>query len=221
MARPQSISDETLLDATRAVIRERGASTTTAEIAERAGVSEGTLFHRFGTKQKLYRAALESLRPAWAETIQSRVGRGDVYDELEALAMDVLAFMDELMPLLSLSAAMSEEQRARSEGIEGKKRGERRVAAYFEAEIKLGRLAPIDPEVLAFTFLGAIHSYAFNRFMQPDPRALAMPERAFVRALVQLLRGGTVPSTDTHGSRDPHGAHDAHAPGRRRSTRES
>lgn len=197
MARPQSISDETLLDATRAVIRERGASSTTAEIAERAGVSEGTLFHRFGSKQKLYRAALVTMRPEWVETIEQRVGRGDVFDEIEGLAMDVLAFMDELMPLLSLSAAMTEEQRSRSEGIEGKKRGERRVAAYFEAEIQLGRIAPHDPEVLAFTFLGALHSYSFNRFMQPDPRVLVMPASTFVRGLVQLMRGGLAPAQPT------------------------
>jgi AcrR family transcriptional regulator len=194
MARPQSITDETLLEATRAVIRERGASSTTAEIAERAGVSEGTLFHRFGSKQKLFRAVLETLQPAWMHTIEGRVGSGDVFEQIEAIAMDLLEFMDELMPLLALSAAMNEEQRARSGGIEGKKHGERKIAAYFEAEIRLGRIAPHDPEVIAFTFLGALHSYAFNRFMQPDPRVLALPEKTFVRGLVQLMRGGLEPA---------------------------
>lgn len=190
-----------MLDATRSVIRERGASTTTAEIAERAGVSEGTLFHRFGTKQKLYRAALESLPVPWAATLESRVGRGAVFDELEALALDVLRFMDELMPLLSLSASMTEEQRARSKGIEGKRFGERAVAAYFGAEIRLGRLLPHDPEVIALTFLGALHSYAFNRYMQPDPRVLALPEKTFVRGLIQLLRGGLDPASISHRKR--------------------
>jgi AcrR family transcriptional regulator len=194
MARPQSITDETLLEATRAVIRERGASSTTAEIAERAGVSEGTLFHRFGSKQKLFRAVLDTLRPTWIDTIETRVGSGDVFEQIEALALDLLEFMDELMPLLALSAAMNEEQRARSGGIEGKKLGERKIAAYFEAEIRLGRVAPHDPEVIAFTFLGALHSYAFNRFMQPDPRVLALPEKSFVRGLVQLMRGGLEPA---------------------------
>jgi AcrR family transcriptional regulator len=194
MARPQSITDEKLLEATRAVIRERGASSTTAEIAERAGVSEGTLFHRFGSKQKLFRAVLETLRPAWMDTIEGRVGSGDVFEQIEALAMDLLEFNDELMPLLALSAAMNEEQRARSSGIEGKKHGERKIAAYFEAEIRLGRIAPHDPEVIAFAFLGALHSYAFNRFMQPDPRVLALPEKTFVRGLVQLMRGGLEPA---------------------------
>lgn len=194
MARPQSIADETLLDATRAVIRERGASTTTAEIAERAGVSEGTLFHRFGTKQKLFRAALATLVPAWRDTLDARVGRGEVFDELTSLAHAMLEFMHELMPLLMFAANRGEEQRSHGEGIDGKRHAERALIAYFDAEIRLGRLAPADAEVVAFTFLGAIHNYAFNRFMQPDPRALSLPEATFVRGLIQLLRGGLEPT---------------------------
>jgi hypothetical protein len=41
MARPVTISDEQILDAARAVFTEKGPRATTAEIAERAGVSEG------------------------------------------------------------------------------------------------------------------------------------------------------------------------------------
>ncbi|MFO0558213.1 MAG: helix-turn-helix domain-containing protein [Polyangiales bacterium] len=201
MARPQSIADETLLDATRAVIRERGASTTTAEIAERAGVSEGTLFHRFGTKQKLFRAALLTLRPVWRERLEARVGRGDVFDELTSLAHEILEFMHELMPLLMFAANRSEEQRSHGEGIDGKRQTERALAAYFEAEARLGRIAPTDAEVLAYTFLGAIHNYAFNRYMQPDPRAMSLPEATFVRGLIQLLRGGLEPPKPAHRAR--------------------
>ena len=60
MARPVTISDEQILDAARAVFTEKGPRATTAEIAERAGVSEGILFKRFGNKAGLHRVAMSS-----------------------------------------------------------------------------------------------------------------------------------------------------------------
>jgi AcrR family transcriptional regulator len=136
---------------------------------------------------------LDTLRPTWIDTIETRVGSGDVFEQIEALALDLLEFMDELMPLLALSAAMNEEQRARSGGIEGKKLGERKIAAYFEAEIRLGRVAPHDPEVIAFTFLGALHSYAFNRFMQPIPACSRCPRKASFEASCSSCAAGSSP----------------------------
>ena len=50
MARPTVIRDEQILDAARIVFLERGVLATTAEVAQRAQVSEGSLFKRFKTK---------------------------------------------------------------------------------------------------------------------------------------------------------------------------
>src|SRR5436305_3431267 len=58
MARPQSIRDEDILEAARAVFLEGGYQATTAQVAERAGVSEGSLFKRFKSKDDLFRAAM-------------------------------------------------------------------------------------------------------------------------------------------------------------------
>ena len=58
MARPTSIKDETIVAAAREVFLERGIQATTAEVAERAGVSEGSVFKRFKTKSELFRAAM-------------------------------------------------------------------------------------------------------------------------------------------------------------------
>lgn len=50
MARPVAIHDPTILDAAREVFLLRGAAATTAEVARRAGVSEGSIFKRYRTK---------------------------------------------------------------------------------------------------------------------------------------------------------------------------
>ena len=52
--RPPSITDEAILDAARAVFVEEGVGATTAKIAERAGISESVLFHRYKTKEALF-----------------------------------------------------------------------------------------------------------------------------------------------------------------------
>ena len=56
--RPRLISDEQLLAVAREVFLERGIQATTGEVAKRAGASEGTIFHRFGSKDALFRAAM-------------------------------------------------------------------------------------------------------------------------------------------------------------------
>ena len=71
MARPTTLSDPHILDAARAVFLERGIAATTAEVARRAGVAEGSIFKRWPTKQALFYAALtpETEVPAWLNTL--------------------------------------------------------------------------------------------------------------------------------------------------------
>ncbi|MEO6418509.1 MAG: helix-turn-helix domain-containing protein, partial [Polyangiaceae bacterium] len=57
--RPPTISDDRLLEAAREVFLARGIRATTAEVAERAHVSEGTIFHRYKTKDALFSAAMQ------------------------------------------------------------------------------------------------------------------------------------------------------------------
>ena len=56
--RPPVISTERLLDVAREVFLELGIRATTSEVATRAGIAEGTIFHRFKSKEELFRAAM-------------------------------------------------------------------------------------------------------------------------------------------------------------------
>src|SRR6188768_584747 len=56
--RPPVISNERLLEVAREVFLEFGIRATTLEVATRAGVAEGTIFHRFKSKDELFRAAM-------------------------------------------------------------------------------------------------------------------------------------------------------------------
>jgi len=49
MARPPVITEERILDAARGVFLKKGIRATTAEVAKRAGIAEGSIFNRFDT----------------------------------------------------------------------------------------------------------------------------------------------------------------------------
>src|SRR5262245_46157570 len=105
MARPVSIKDETIITAAREVFLERGIQATTAEVAQRAGVSEGSVFKRFKSKSELFHAAMGDriLEIEWVSSLPERVGRGEVRDNLAELGMQIIAFFRELMPIMMMS----------------------------------------------------------------------------------------------------------------------
>src|SRR5580658_9339702 len=101
MARPVSIKDETIIEAARQVFLERGIQGTTAEVAERAGVSEGSVFKRFKSKGDLFRAAMGDniADPPFARDLHARVGKGDVREIMFDIGMEIVAFFRRLIPL--------------------------------------------------------------------------------------------------------------------------
>src|SRR5689334_1630006 len=58
---PMAIDDrrKALIDVTLPLLREHGRATTTKQIAEAAGIAEGTIFRAFETKDELFLCALE------------------------------------------------------------------------------------------------------------------------------------------------------------------
>ena len=91
MARPRSIDDSVILDAAREVFLELGFAGTTAEIARRAGVSEGSLFNRFGNKKQLFRAAIAPRieDAVWIADLESRVGTGGFIEHLVEIGLEI------------------------------------------------------------------------------------------------------------------------------------
>src|SRR5688572_4011200 len=107
MARPINIRDEVIVEAARKVFLERGFRATTIEVAERAGVSEGSIFKRFKSKLELFRAAMEQhlAQPDWIRSLGERVGKGDLRENLIALGIEFITFFRELMPLIVMAQA--------------------------------------------------------------------------------------------------------------------
>jgi AcrR family transcriptional regulator len=195
MARPVLIKDETILAAAREVFLEHGIRATTAEVALRAGVSEGSVFKRFKSKFELFRSAMfEALdEPAWLHDLPNRVGKGEVREQLIELGLEIIEFFRSIMPLIMMS--WSNPSR---EGLPSMLAGPdpppiravRKMSGYFHAEMQAGRVRRFDAEVVARAFLGALNQYVFSELLLKDLGDLPLSPETYVRGLVQLLFTG-------------------------------
>jgi AcrR family transcriptional regulator len=191
MARPTTISDEAILDAAREVFFERGQSATTAEIASRAGVSEGSIFKRWKTKEQLFFACMDSGRvedTPWIRKLPSRVGTRTLRDNVEEIGIEMIHALRTLMPAILMRQGLGEihRQNMASESS-GPNVARARLAAYFDAERKLGRLRSVDVDVLARTFIGALFSYVHLEFVMAGHDPAPIAAETFVRSYVEII----------------------------------
>lgn len=194
MARPTTIRDEDIIEAARAVFLERGAAATTAEVASRAGVSEGSVFKRFKTKTDLFVAALQTGDPPFVLSLEERVGKGVVPDQLERLALEMGAFLRFGMPLMLVAHGAGLPFSVLKQPNSPPVRVIKRIAAYIEAEMRLGRIRRTDPEMLARTLVGGVFHYIFLDVIVDAGSELPLPFESFVRSLVDSLWRGVAPS---------------------------
>ncbi|MBS2030898.1 MAG: TetR/AcrR family transcriptional regulator [Deltaproteobacteria bacterium] len=198
MARRPQFSDEDLLDAARAVFIARGTRATTAEVAERAGVSEGTIFHHFKTKEALFRAALHPKRdePPEISGLEARVGQGEVGENVREFATSVLDWLRARLPLLMLAwaeADAKERQQLMCDADPINARAVRVLAGYLEAESRLGRLRRVDAEIAARVVLGSLFDYVRAEIVEGGRGGLPLPAPMFVRGLVDIFLHGMTP----------------------------
>ncbi|MEX0787067.1 MAG: helix-turn-helix domain-containing protein [Dehalococcoidia bacterium] len=84
-----------LMKVARALFAERGfAGTATEEIAERAGVTRGALYHHFRDKEDLFRAVYEEVEMELAEKVVARTLSLSQATRLEQLRAGAEAFLD-------------------------------------------------------------------------------------------------------------------------------
>ena len=165
MARPASISEDAILNAARRVFLKHGYQAGTAQVAREAGVSEGSLFKHFKTKQALFLAAMavESQEQEWEARLMQSVGTGDIRKTLEHVGLQMLRRLQILMPCIMMvnASGITFTRTGQCEDDPPPLRLIRLLTRYFRAEIKAGRLAMTAPEMQAHAFIGAISHYVF------------------------------------------------------------
>jgi len=164
MARPSSISNEQILKAAREIFLERGPGATTHEIAARAGISEGTIFRRYESKDALMIAAMSPpTKIPWISLAEEIAGHGDARDNLLRLSREVLAFYRELLPCMTfmLSCHISPIEFCKQMDEPPPAQALGAMLRFFVAEQARGALQTKNPEISARMLLAALHHYAF------------------------------------------------------------
>jgi len=200
MARPTVIRNEVILDAARAIFLERGILATSAEVAQRAGVSEGSIFKRFKTKADLFRAAMgvdvEDV-PRALSVLASLAGSNTVEENLVVAGIQTVGFFTRVMPIMMMSWSNPKVQGCFPAGGEGADppplRAQAHVAQYLSAEVQLGRLRTIDVAVIARAYMGALSAYVFSEMLSTGGRGTNIDPNAYVREYVRTLLGGMAP----------------------------
>ncbi len=196
MARPRTIDDQQILDAAREVFLEHGMKASTMRIARAAGVSEGTIFKRFDTKERLFFASLGFGKVLDYEHLANgRVGCGDPREQLVAMCMDIIAFQRELVPRMMMlcSHPKWDPRTFFSDAKDAPPlRAVAAVQAHIEGEQARGRLADSDPSVAARMLISSMHSFAFFEAAGLLTGALADAE-THARAVVGVIWRGIGP----------------------------
>lgn len=197
--RPPVITSEHLLDIAREVFLERGIRATTAEVAERAGVSEGTIFHRFKSKDALFRAAMRFDPEQMPEPFANlpRGGTGDLRATLLQVGNGMLAIGRTAIPMMMMSWSNPTGEFSFDKLMErpqGYRKAFYKLRDFFAEEVAARRLAA-DPEALARIFMGSLHHFCMVELIfanEQAPRRLG--PNAYVEALVDLIvQGASAP----------------------------
>ncbi|ADV67219.1 TetR/AcrR family transcriptional regulator [Deinococcus maricopensis] len=204
MPRPRVIPDEQLLDAARSVFAEHGYSATTAQIATRARVSEGTLFKRYATKEALFLAAVGvSGTPAWHDLLRDP-GTGDaVADRLERACLAAVAYARAVVPqLVALWSRGTASATFNPEAFgDPVSRDLRAFEAYLHGEVQAGRLRAHHTPSVARLLHGALLHHIMLELRAEACAVSATPldraridDATFVRTVVHALIGGLHPA---------------------------
>jgi AcrR family transcriptional regulator len=192
--RPPVISTERLLAVARGVFLELGIRATTSEVANRAGIAEGTIFHRFKSKEELFRAAMDFDPDRLLEMVEQLPRQADTATLRQTLIDFVHAFIElgrVAMPVMMMSWSNPESQLCAERTSERATRYERVLTAlsgFFQGQIERARLRSADPEVLSRMLIGSLHHYCMTElFMGGVLTKLAQHE--FAEGVVDVLLG--------------------------------
>lgn len=198
MARRPTITNEQILQAAREIFLAQGFDASTVDIAKMAGVSEGSIFKRFATKEELFFAAMGiPERPAWTIQLESLPGQGDLKENLMALALQIIDFFQEVVPqLMMLRSRGHAPPPIRNMQESPPAKSIKALTVFFDRELKLGRLRLCDPEIAARMFLGSLMNYVFLAEVGGNTTT-SMTAPTYVRGLIEIFWQGIAPHEST------------------------
>lgn len=207
-----------ILEAAERLIRENGVSRlTTKQVAQAAGLAEGTLFNQFGSKDNLILAVIEERAPQnlvdvlleqgpqFLKSIGT-AGENTVQDNLARIAHSVVQFYEGVLPVLVAvfcdSGLLARYQAAERERDGGPQFMLNVIEKHIRTEQDLGRInSNLRAATVASLLVGPCFQWVFVRHSMGKLLMPALSEQEFVHELVANLYQGLAPRADRSSGR--------------------
>jgi AcrR family transcriptional regulator len=184
-----------ILEAALAVFTQKGFhATNVSDVAARAGVSQGTIYWYFESKEELFTAAIMSFFEDFGQQLQAGLElRKMASDKLRALAQSMEDFVKEaeglLMLFLGYWAASPNREEAGRVWVDLLLDYKDVLVRIIEEGIESGEFRPVDAEALVWMVMGAYDGLAAYDMLIEDLDVRRANE-AFIETLLHgLLRG--------------------------------
>jgi AcrR family transcriptional regulator len=163
MARPPKITNEAIIAVARQVFLEQGANASTLEIAEKAGISEASIFKRFLTKQALFAAAMGiSETHPWVKVLTHETPTANIRAELTEICTQMLAVYQEIMPRVFM--IMTQGKSMLPPIVPPPPlRDSQLLAGYLDRAIAQGHIRSCSSMTVAHMIVGAINNYVITQ----------------------------------------------------------
>ena len=195
MARPQTISDEQILETARGCFLERGPLVSTEVIAGELGVSPQALYKRFHSKQQLMLAALRPEHPApWISLVERGPDNGPLDEQLRQILEEIAGFFFEMSRRFSVLrwSGISPQDIFREFEEPPPLLDIRVLSNWFERAQMRGMIRDVDNRATAMLVLTSLHGPAMlTDMLGKHPTGHTQAE--YVDILVNLLIEGLRP----------------------------
>lgn len=196
MARPTTISTERIVEVARRVFLEHGFGVSTAAIARELGISEGSIYKRFATKDRLFQAAMGLPSCDFADAWPDLAGSGPPPETLVAIGRRLLTHFRELIPrtmMMHTQPCCSPWESLRQSEDPPPVVVARNLTAYLERERALGALGEFDATIAARMFMATLHSRVFFELIGAAAAAPRTSDDAYLQGVVDTLFEGIGP----------------------------
>lgn len=167
------------------------------DVASRAGISSGSIFKRYPTKEALFFAAMsEPPKPIWNAQLEAAIGHGDTRADLLLIAQRIIAFTSDALPRLMLVRSMGQvptlptPPRIENDFVA--------MVGYIGREMALGRIARGDPTIPALALLHTSTGFAMSLGLASA--ATLFNANTFLEDFIVVLWRGLDPKTKTKGT---------------------
>ena len=190
--RPKKTSDIDLLAAVYQCLIRHGITSSTQFIANKVGVSQATLFKRFGTKEKLIRRAL--LSPIDGHNIFAIIKKqpnlASPKGQIESLSLTLLHFFEDMVPTLMLLRSSGSDLPTMWEGENTPPVMMRKLlTSWVEHLQELHQLRDIPAEPIALALLGAIQHRAMRKHIVHDT-TMTKTDEEYLSSIVDIFWNG-------------------------------